>query len=606
MGDDALAYAAAGWEVFPCRPDKTPYTRAGFRDATTDIDQIREWWQQHPGAAVGTPTGIHFDVLDVDPRHGGDKALERLEHKLGALPAGWLARTGGGGRHQYINPNPGAPKGANPYGHLLDGNPKVTGLDIKARGGYVLLPPSRTAVGEYVWLRGPGGVELPDWPGWCLSRPDPSTTTTSGVDRVVVDVIPHGVQHTTLVSFAGTLRDRGALEDEIFALLWKMNERCERPGPRDNIRQIASSAMAWDPGKVPWGDLNGTAAAATTGSPRFSVRQLRADDIRAPRWAFDNWFLVGALNGLVGVGGAGKGTLMAYLVAHWTQGTLPGHLEGKPANVLIVGDEDSTSEVWAPRILAAGGDLARVYVLAYDDGAALDLVRDIGVLEGYVTEHDIQVVYVDQVLDHLGADLNAHAQKDVRRGLAPVRSLARRLERTVSFTAHPNKMGGAISLRDRAGGSGQFTDLPRSAMVLGWHPDRDGYRALARGKGNVGRVPAALVFRIDTAFVTNPKSGEVVDVPVVADLQPEEGLAAEDVSPHPPRQKSPTAQFVFERVMFELGADRGAHSRVEAEDACVDAGVGRDAFREAFRRADFIDKSKKGREVWWKLTDENE
>ena len=81
--DDALAYAAAGWRVFPCRPDKTPYTPNGFKDASVNPHRVREWWRQHPDAAIGAPTGEHFEVLHVDPRHGGDRNLAEIEAASG-------------------------------------------------------------------------------------------------------------------------------------------------------------------------------------------------------------------------------------------------------------------------------------------------------------------------------------------------------------------------------------------------------------------------------------------------------------------------------------------------------------------------------------------
>lgn len=64
----ALAYAAEGIPVFPCRSDKTPLTRHGFKDATTDEQQIREWWEANPKAMIGVPTGekSRIDVLDLD------------------------------------------------------------------------------------------------------------------------------------------------------------------------------------------------------------------------------------------------------------------------------------------------------------------------------------------------------------------------------------------------------------------------------------------------------------------------------------------------------------------------------------------------------------
>ena len=49
MLDYALVYAELGLKVFPCRENgdggksKAPYFNGGFKDATTDPDQIRAW-----------------------------------------------------------------------------------------------------------------------------------------------------------------------------------------------------------------------------------------------------------------------------------------------------------------------------------------------------------------------------------------------------------------------------------------------------------------------------------------------------------------------------------------------------------------------------------
>jgi hypothetical protein len=63
--------------------------------------------------------------------------------------------------------------------------------------------------------------------------------------------IPHGQQHSTLVSIAGTLRARGVCDQAIEACLQEINRRqCERPGPTTHITQIVRSTRRWHRGSV--------------------------------------------------------------------------------------------------------------------------------------------------------------------------------------------------------------------------------------------------------------------------------------------------------------------------------------------------------------------
>jgi len=71
MRDQALAYAERGWAVFPLRPgQKSPLTRHGYKDATTDPTAIVRWWGATPDANIGCATGVAFSVLDVDGPEG--------------------------------------------------------------------------------------------------------------------------------------------------------------------------------------------------------------------------------------------------------------------------------------------------------------------------------------------------------------------------------------------------------------------------------------------------------------------------------------------------------------------------------------------------------
>ena len=93
----ALAYAASGKPIFPCRvKDKAPLIPGGFKAATKDPDQLQLWWNKWPDALIGMPTGeasgtFVLDV-DIDPARGidGEKSLSTLVSQYGDLPTGSL------------------------------------------------------------------------------------------------------------------------------------------------------------------------------------------------------------------------------------------------------------------------------------------------------------------------------------------------------------------------------------------------------------------------------------------------------------------------------------------------------------------------------------
>lgn len=167
----ALRYAERGVSVFPLAPHgKVPAIRKreggrGFLDATTDPERIMAWWRRRPEANVGVRTGVCFDVLDVDPRHGGAESLAALEREHGALPETPEAETGSGGRHVLFQPHAGLRCSTALVG---------PGLDVRSAGGYVVAPPSIHPNGRrYRWrIR---GIPLAPWPAWLLALAAPPT-----------------------------------------------------------------------------------------------------------------------------------------------------------------------------------------------------------------------------------------------------------------------------------------------------------------------------------------------------------------------------------------------------------------------------------------------
>ncbi|MEI6622742.1 MAG: bifunctional DNA primase/polymerase [Actinomycetes bacterium] len=75
-------------------------------------------------------TGVAFDVVDVDPRNGGNVDAERdalAEHGVTVLAE---VRTPGVGAHFYVEAS-GRPKSNNQHG-----------IDFQAAGGMVFVPPT--------------------------------------------------------------------------------------------------------------------------------------------------------------------------------------------------------------------------------------------------------------------------------------------------------------------------------------------------------------------------------------------------------------------------------------------------------------------------------
>lgn len=164
MTDDlpgaALTYAASGWPVFPCAPhDKRPLGRIvphGLKDATTDPERVALWWRAEPQANIGVSCGAAgLLVLDVDGA-GGEAAILALQERYGTLGETRWQRTGGGGWQAFFAETGGL---GNTCGRL------GPGLDTRAAGGYVILPPSvHPSGGTYIWWDESAPIApLPPW-----------------------------------------------------------------------------------------------------------------------------------------------------------------------------------------------------------------------------------------------------------------------------------------------------------------------------------------------------------------------------------------------------------------------------------------------------------
>jgi len=170
----ALAYASLGWPVFPVRPlQKIPQIKSWPEKATTDPEQIREWWKRFPKANIGIVTGRRSGlvVVDIDPKNGGDYHDFRSEFGNFDTP---IACTPSGGLHLYFTLPIHTELQSRHDGCL------GPGVDFQAEGAYVVAPPSQIQLAEgrrdYSWDQSPlflpheGGIPTAHLPSALLLK----------------------------------------------------------------------------------------------------------------------------------------------------------------------------------------------------------------------------------------------------------------------------------------------------------------------------------------------------------------------------------------------------------------------------------------------------
>lgn len=252
MLDAALKYARAGMPVIPLHgilddgactcgvarchsPGKHPRTKNGLKDATTDEATIEKWWAdtRWPDASIGGVGGSYL-CLDIDAKNDGHETLARLIKSNSKLPDTAVVETG-----EYDGE-----RGLHYWYKVPEGVSAATrtnvraGIDIRATGGYGVLPPSPHSSGvSYEWVS--GSIEdAADCPEWVLElvpeyvegdqkwTPDKSFRMSKAVKQFLsgegtVDI---GEQREFLTAAARSVLTTGRSVEMTASLLWEGND----------------------------------------------------------------------------------------------------------------------------------------------------------------------------------------------------------------------------------------------------------------------------------------------------------------------------------------------------------------------------------------------
>ena len=261
MSDDyslrqyALAYAKMGMAVFPLVPkSKNPATQHGFQNATTDPNQIEEWWGGNPNYNIGIASGqmsggIVVVDLDIDKEKGkyGNETLREWESEHGQLPDTCRTITGRGGYHLLYRADR----------KILCSINEEKAVDIRGDGGYFVAPPSIHENGNrYEWEQDPQEFVLEQADDLVYEfidfvRPEKKEKPTFSVP----EMIPEGSRDNTIFRLGCSLQSKGLSDEAILAAAMKENEtRCVPPLTDKEVEQKVESALKYQKSTTPYSE----------------------------------------------------------------------------------------------------------------------------------------------------------------------------------------------------------------------------------------------------------------------------------------------------------------------------------------------------------------
>jgi hypothetical protein len=342
--------------------------------------------------------------------------------------------------------------------------------------------------------------------------------------------------------------------------------------------------------------------------PASSIR------LRGTTWAWDTRapgqrraegrIPAGAVTLGAGRPGIAKSQFLVWLAARITRGELAGCWHGTPRATVLAAAEDSWERTIAPRLVAAGADLDRVFRVDVVDvetpHAMLTLPKDTGQLIELVRDLDVALVGLDPVLSAVDSGLDANKARDVRAALEPLSALADATGVAVFGLAHFTKAAVSDPLNAIAG-SGAFGQVIRAAIAFARDEDSGTY-VLSQVKNNLGPLDIpSFEYRIADAVVsTEDGPAETSRFEIVGTTDLSVASAMRPISPPDEAHGQDGATDWLLSVLSDGGRDGVPLKSVEAW--ARDAGIARATLHRAASKAGVAIKrieNQKGRPSVW-------
>jgi putative DNA primase/helicase len=212
-------------------------------------------------------------------------------------------------------------------------------------------------------------------------------------------------------------------------------------------------------------------------------------------WLWDGWLARGKAHVFGGSPGAGKTTLALSLAATITSGGVwPDGSAAPIGNAVVWSGEDCPRDTLAPRLIASGADMSKVFFIGgtIERGQArsFDPARDIEALRNAIKQAGgCSLIVVDPLVAAVGG-ADDHKNSAVRRALQPLVDLAASEDAALVGITHFSKGTAGREVTERISGSLAFGALARVVMIAakvpGEEEDAPPKRVFMRSKSNIG------------------------------------------------------------------------------------------------------------------------
>lgn len=292
ISEYAAEYVNNGWSILPVRPDeKRPYMSnwLQYQNSRATPDMVDSWFSNLTGAGIGLVTGKISNVVVLDVEAWCKVPIDEL---LKRYPTQMVARSGGGGYHLYYTYPQGVGRVANRVG-IFDG------ADLRADGGFIVLPPTRHPNGkQYEWVkRGPLGM----FPKSLLDLQSRPKETNEGWLVETLRGVSEGGRNDACARLAGYFFRKGMNSDIVEALLMDWNEKNCPPLPVNEVRTTIKSIERSHAGvetqftSVQFEDDRSQTTSSNTDKPENTFDVLRMKDYvegyggEGVSWLVDDW-----------------------------------------------------------------------------------------------------------------------------------------------------------------------------------------------------------------------------------------------------------------------------------------------------------------------------